>query len=236
MEETCFDAGRYRDMGTVTILQETTRNPLTLMGERAGICWGSDIGDPEKNRKRGRECLQMNHGRVLEYVNIELVLDGYSARVIREWYTHIGGGPTRLQASTRYINYNQFDFVVPHSISKNEKALECYRSCMEEIQKCASYLTEECKIPKEDVAMMLPLGMETKVVDKRNLRNFLDMCKQRLCTRAYWEYRELMREILSELRKISPEWEEIVDNYCKSKCDFLKYCPEKKSCGRYPVK
>lgn len=125
---------------------------------------------------------------------------------------------------------------LPHSISKNEKALECYRSCMEEIQKCASYLTEECKIPKEDVAMMLPLGMETKVVDKRNLRNFLDMCKQRLCTRAYWEYRELMREILSELRKISPEWEEIVDNYCKSKCDFLKYCPEKKSCGRYPVK
>lgn len=148
------------------------------MGERAEICWRSDIGDPEKNRKRGRECLQMNHGRVLEYVNIELVLDGYSARVIREWYTHIGGGPTRLQASTRYINYNQFDFVVPHSISKNEKALECYRSCMEEIQKCASYLTEECKIPKEDVAMMLPLGMETKVVDKRNLRNFLDMCKQ----------------------------------------------------------
>lgn len=54
---------------------------------------------------------------------------------------------------------------------------------MEEIQKCSSYLTEECKIPKEDVAMMLPLRMETKVVD----------------------------------------------NYCKPKCEFLKYCPEKKS-------
>ena len=100
-------------MGKVTLLEETTRKPLTLMGERAGICWGSDIEDPEKNYKRGLECLKTNHGRVLEYVNIEMVLDGYSARVIREWYTHIGGAPTRLQASTRYINYQNFEFVIP---------------------------------------------------------------------------------------------------------------------------
>lgn len=223
-------------VGTVKILEETTKYPLTLMGKRAGICWGSDIENDEKNRKRGIECLKMNHGRVLEYVNIEMVLEGYSARVIREWYTHIGGGPTRLQASTRYINYNKFDFVVPRSVSQNEKALACYRSCMEQIQKSATYLSEECQIPKEDIAMMLPLGMETKIVDKRNLRNFLDMCRQRLCMRAYWEYRDLMRNILSELRKISPEWEYIVENECKPKCEFLKYCPEKKSCGRFPVK
>ena len=52
-------------MGKVTILEETTRKPLTLMGKRAGICWGSDIEDPEKNYKRGLECLKTNHGRVV---------------------------------------------------------------------------------------------------------------------------------------------------------------------------
>lgn len=107
---------------------------------------------------------------------------------------------------------------------------------MEEIQKCASFLIEECQIPKEDAAMLLPLGMETKIVDKRNLRNFLDICKQRMCMRAYWEYRDLMRDILKELRNLSEEWELIVDHYCKPKCEFLNYCPEKKSCGRFPVK
>lgn len=28
-------------MGTVTILPETTKDPISMMGRRAGICWGS---------------------------------------------------------------------------------------------------------------------------------------------------------------------------------------------------
>ena len=35
-------------MGSVTILSETTTNPITVMGERAGVCWGSDITDQRK--------------------------------------------------------------------------------------------------------------------------------------------------------------------------------------------
>ena len=96
-------------MRKVTILESTTKNPITLMGERAGVCWGSDISDSEKNFRRGRDCLESGHGRVLEFVNVEMVIDGYSARVIREWYTHIGGAPTRLQASTRYVDYEDFE-------------------------------------------------------------------------------------------------------------------------------
>ena len=102
----------------ITILEETTKNPITLMGARAGVCWGADIADNEKNYNRGLDCIKSGHGRVMEYVNVEMVIDGYSARVIREWYTHIGGAPTRLQASTRYINYKTFDIVVPPSVAK----------------------------------------------------------------------------------------------------------------------
>ena len=40
-------------MATVTILPETTKNPITLIGQRAGICWGADISDPKKNYERG---------------------------------------------------------------------------------------------------------------------------------------------------------------------------------------
>ena len=90
-------------MGRITVLPETTLNPISLIGARAGVCWGGDITDAEKNYKRGLDCIESGHGRTLEYVNVELVLEGYSARVIREWYTHLGGSPTRLQASTRYI-------------------------------------------------------------------------------------------------------------------------------------
>ena len=90
-------------MGKITILPETTKNPITLMGQRAGVCWGANVEDAEKNYKRGLDCLSSGHGRVMEYVNVEMIIDGYSARVIREWYTHLGGAPTRLQASTSAV-------------------------------------------------------------------------------------------------------------------------------------
>lgn len=224
-------------MGKVTILPETTRNPISLIGRRAGICWGADITDEQKNYKRGLECLSNNHGRTLEFVNVEAVLDGWSARVIREWYTHIGGSPTRLQASTRYINYsNGFDYVIPSKIQNNAMALDKYTETMGIIRENAAILENDFGIPREDVANLFPLGMNTKMVDKRNLRNLIDMSHQRMCTRAYWEYRKLFRTYVDELRKIDDEWAYIVDNYFMPKCEALGYCPEKYSCGRKPKK
>ena len=222
-------------MGKVTILPETTRNPISLIGERAGICWGSDIGDAEKNYRRGLDCLEANHGRTLEYVNVELVLDGYSARVIREWYTHLGGSPTRLQASTRYINYRNFDYVIPPKIAANEKALKLYTDLMAEISRTGEEL-EALGIPREDSAMALPLGMTTRIVDRRNLRNLIDMSRNRMCTRAYWEFRQLFGDILEALSAWSPEWAEIVRTQMMPKCEALGYCPEKHGCGRKPPK
>lgn len=219
-------------MGKVTILNETTLNPITLIGERAGVCWGADIRNKEKNYKRGMDCILSNHGRTLEFVNIEMILDGYSARVIREWYTHLGGSPTRLQASTRYIDYKDFNYIIPPKIKNDECALNIYVEAMGNITKACQKLETLCDIPREDSAMLLPLGMTTKIVDKRNLRNLVDMSRNRMCTRAYWEYRELFRDICNELRELSKEWEWVVDNLFKPKCEELGYCTERKSCGR----
>ena len=205
------------------------------MGRRAGYCWGADVSDDEKNYKRGLECLKANHGRVMEYVNIEMVADDYSARVIREWYTHIGGSPTRLQASTRYINYKDFGYVIPPKILNNNEAKIVYENVMDVISKGLQYL-ENLGIPREDSSMLLPLAMETTEVDKRNLRNVIDMSRQRMCSRAYWEYRDLFKEYCNVLSDYSDEWKYIVDNYMMPKCDVLGYCPEKKSCGRKPLK
>ena len=223
-------------MGKVMILPETTRDPISLMGQRAGVCWGSDITDPKKNYKRGLDCLKSGHGRVLEFVNVEMVLDGYSARVIREWYTHLGGAPTRLQASTRYINYENFEYVVPKTVERNPEARELYIKTMDEIAAACKTLENDFGIPREDAAMLLPLGMSTKIVDKRNLRNLIDMSHQRMCTRAYWEYRELFSDICKALSDLSEEWAYLVKNYFVPKCELMGCCPEKKSCGRMPKK
>ena len=220
----------------ITILKETTKKPITLMGERAGVCWGADISNQDKNYKRGLDCIKSGHHRVMEYVKVEMILEGYSARVIREWYTHIGGAPTRLQASTRYINYKNFSYTMPSSIEQNPDAEQIYRETMDTIAKACSRLESECGIPREDAAMLLPLGMSTKIVDKRNVRNLIEMSHQRMCTRAYWEYRRLMQDICEALGEYSEEWKYLVEHYFVPKCELSGYCTEKKSCGRMPYK
>jgi thymidylate synthase (FAD) len=219
-------------VGKVTILPWTTRDPITKIGEMAGVCWGAATGDAEKDYRRGLDCIESGHGRVMEFVNVEMVLDGYSARVMREWYTHIGGAPTRLQASTRYINYGDFEYVTPKSISENCVAAKgVYESCMTMIANSVRMLECEFGIPREDAAMLLPLGMTTRVVDKRNLRNLVDMSRQWLCNRAYWEFRELFEDISKALEAYSEEWEMITDHLFMPNCKALGYCPEKRGCG-----
>lgn len=220
----------------ITIIKETTKNPITLMGQRAGVCWGADITDDDRNYERGLDCIRSGHHRVMEYVNVEMILDGYSARVIREWYTHLGGAPTRLQASTRYINYKNFSYVMPPKIAANEEAKKKYEEVMNTIAESCNWLETECGMPREDAAMLLPLGMTTKIVDKRNVRNLIEMSHQRLCTRAYWEYRGLMKDIMEALSGYSEEWKYLVDHYFKPKCEVQGYCTEKKCCGRMPYK
>lgn len=222
-------------MGRVLVRDYTTKTPLQMIGESAGFCWGSDISDANKNMKRAIECIASGHGRTMEFPDIHLILDGYSARVIREFYTHIGCLPTRLQSSTRYVDAKSFKYVTPPSVFKNEKAKQVYDETMEHIREGYAKL-EELGIKREDAAMVLPLGMETVIVDKRNFRNLVDMAKNRMCTRAYWEYRQLMNDICEALSSYSGEWNTLIKLCMKPKCEISGYCTESKSCGRKPKK
>ena len=91
-------------------------------------------------------------------------------------------------------------------------------------------------VPREDSALGLPLGMETKIVCKHNMRNLMDMSHQRMCNRAYHEYRGLFNDVCDALGNYSEEWKYIVDHYFMPKCKLMGYCSEKKTCGMMPRK
>ena len=93
-------------------------------------------------------------------------------------------------------------------------------------------LQEDYGIPKEDVANGLPLGMTASIVDKRNLRSLTEMSHQRMCNRAYWEYRQLFGDIRKALSEYSEEWRWIADNLFMPKCDYFGYCSETRPCGK----
>lgn len=222
----------------VIIQDYTTKNPISMIGYEAGVCWGADVSDYDKNFKRGLDCISSEHGRTWEFPDVYATIDGYSAKCLREWYTHIGGSPTRLQASTRYIDYSKgdgFKYITPNTIFTHQDANDEWDNMMKSINEMISRFINEYNIPVEDSTMALPIAYESKMVDKRNFRNLVDMSHQRKCTRAYWEFRKLFNDYEKALRQYSKEWNALCDLFMP-KCDYFDFCKEKKSCGRKPKK
>lgn len=211
----------------VTILDYTDKFPLQHIGIAAGVCWNSNVNDSEANFKRAIDCIESGHGRVEEYPDVEMVIEGYSARCIRELYTHIVG-TTRLQESTRYVDCNDFQYYEPN-MSLEAKVI--YDGIMNDIKDAYTALLAN-GVSKEDAANVLPLGMHTKIVWKVNLRALIHFMEMRLCSRAYKEIRVLCNDIISALSDYSVEWNHICFNYFKPKCLWSGKCTEKKSCGR----
>jgi len=222
-------------MGTIKILSQTTKTPIQFMGQCSGIAYGSDTTDPNKNYKRGINCVKSGHGRVLEFCDVYMDIQGYSARVIREFMRHVADGLTVIQESTRYIDYTNFQYIIPKTILNKEDAKDIYTYIMYQIQEAAKDL-KACGVNKEDIANILPLGMTTGLSCKHNLRTLEAMSHQRFCNRAYWEFRDFMNDLKKALSEYSPEWATLCDMLFIPKCERYGYCEEEFSCGKYPMK
>ena len=47
-------------MGKVIVQDFTCKEPITMIGTEAGVCWGADISDQKKNYRRGMTALRVN--------------------------------------------------------------------------------------------------------------------------------------------------------------------------------
>lgn len=224
----------------ITILPTTTKNPLQLIGATAGVCWNANVNDANKNIKRAIDCIMSDHGRVMEWPTVDCIIDGYSAKVIREAMRHIVGTSV-LQASTRYIDYTKYGVpvVTPISVEKDELAKETWDETIQAI-KDGMLKLKEFGIPNEDLTNLLPLAYQSKIVWQLNLRTLINFMNKRLCTRAYHEIRQLSIDLKNELSEYSDEWKTITDMLFVPTCEKYKFinpevcfCTETKCCGRH---
>lgn len=214
----------------ITILPQTDKEPLNTIGYCAGVCWNSPIDDKEKNIKRAKSCIRSGHTRTAEYPDVFCIIQGYSARCIRELYTHVIG-TTRLQSSTRYVDAKNMDTNTEFYNPFDDESSKIYNAGLTSIMQTYQKL-EELGNSKEDAANILPLGMDTKIVWKINLRALMHFMNLRLCSRAYKEIRALAAELKQKLKTLSPEWEWICEELLVPKCEAMGYCDEEHSCGR----
>lgn len=222
----------------LTLVGGTTEHPLQKIGSVAGVCWGANTDDIQKNVNRAISCIESDHGRVLEWVNVEILIEGMSARCMREVGRHCVG-TSYLQSSTRYVDESNFKYYTPPSCQK-DGVREVYEKGMKQVAEFYGELIE-LGVPREDAANALPLGMDSKVVWKINLRSLVNFMNKRLCGRALLEIQKFSHELRDLLMQQNDEWMWIGENLFVPFCERFKllnpsmcFCIEKKCCGRHP--
>ncbi len=219
-------------MNNIKILNYTN-NPLRVIGTNASYCYDTELKDDEHPMRIAKHCINSGHGRNLEFADVTLKIT-CSARCAREWFTHIGGSPTRVQASTRYITYDNFEYHKPSNLTQEQG--EIYDSAMKQIMDSYKQL-KDLNTENDITGYILPLAMQTTFIWKGNVRTLENMFNQRLCTRALQEYRDLMKDLKRQLSQIDDEWKWISDKLFVPKCAKYGYCIENnKKCKLYKEK
>ena len=198
---------------------EYTKKPLTRIGTNASYCYNTQLKDKDHAKRIAIGCIKDGHGRNMEFADITLHISGVSARMASEMYTHLGGSPTRVQASTRYITYKDFDYVIPNGLNLEQS--KAYIDTIKAIQDGYGKL-KELNCANDITGYVLPLCMTTEFIWKGNVRCLENMFNQRLCKRALQEYQDFMKLLKQQISELDDEWKWISDNLFVPKCVKVK--------------
>ena len=186
--------------------------------------------DEEKMLKLINRVISSGHYSTIEHIQVSFAIANVSRACTHQLVRH--RHMSFSQKSQRYVKEKgQFDFIIPPTIEKNPELKEKFIKIMSEISK--SYLEfTEAGIPAEDARAVLPNATASSMVASLNLREMIHLANLRLCSRAQYEIRLLVKGMCDELIKVEP-W---LKEYLVPKCERLGFCDEDKSCGRKPTK
>ena len=167
----------------VTLIQATP-NPIETMSQIASICYDSN---PKNPMGLVKHLYKNGHHSVFEHIYFTFKIEGISRACSHQLVRHRHCSFT--QRSQRYCSEDGFGFVVPPTIDS-----ECFRDDMDYIKTWYTHY-QQTGIPNEDARYILPNACDTSLYLSCNLRELIHMANERLCTRAQWEIRDLVKEM-----------------------------------------
>ncbi|MCD6434699.1 MAG: FAD-dependent thymidylate synthase [Candidatus Diapherotrites archaeon] len=213
-----------------------TPEPELTAATAAHLCYaGVDIDKLQKKITREyaekllKHVIESGHWSVLEHVSFTFAIEGISRACSHQLVRHRIASYS--QQSQRYVNEENFNYILPKSIADNKKFAERFRNFMDSARDFYAEMIAN-GIPKEDARFVLPNATETRIIVTMNTRSLYNFFEKRLCMRAQWEIRALANKMLKLCRKVAP----LLFKNAGPICERLGYCPEAKSCGRYPTK
>lgn len=172
----------------VTLIQATP-NPIETIALMASICYDSD---PKNPMGLVKHLYRNGHHSVFEHIYFTFKIEGISRACSHQLVRHRHCSFT--QRSQRYCSEGDFGFVIPPSLDSSYEADE-FENIMLRLQE--RYESLQKSIPNEDARYVLPNACETSLFLSCNLRELIHMSNERLCLRAQWEIRELMKQMVS---------------------------------------
>jgi len=190
----------------ITLLSHTP-DPERLVAAAARLCYSNkEISEimnnftDEKVEKFINKLTELGHESPLEHVSFTFGIEGISRACSHQLVRHRIASYS--QKSQRYIEENNFNYVVPPSIIDTVYEPE-YHDMMNKIQGFYHDL-RDMGLEPEDARMILPNACCTSIIVTMNVRTLLNFFKHRDCNRAQWEIQGVSREMMKICKEVAP--------------------------------
>jgi thymidylate synthase (FAD) len=216
----------------VKLIQHTPE-PEKLIAAAAKLCY-SHVGiedimeglEAQNTDKFLGMLMDIGHESPVEHVSFTFGVEGVS-RVLTHQLVRHRIGCSYSQQSQRYVKLEQFEYIIPPEIEKVPQAKELFVKAMEADQQAYNMIVEvlfkehfdrliaEGKTEKqakasagkssiEDARYVFPNACETKIVFTMTARALMNLFRHRCCNRAQWEIREMVEEMLKQVKAVAP--------------------------------
>lgn len=227
-----------------------------MVAAAAKLCYAkSDIATltdaltPERTESFLQMLSDLGHESPIEHASFTFGIEGVSRTLLAQITRH------RLASfsvqSQRYVEKNNFEYILPPAIDAIPEAREEFIRAMEEDALHYDSLREKLKkghckrmikegmspeaaekaagkMANEDARFVLPNACDTRMIVTMNARSLYNFFRLRCCNRAQWEIRELAWEMLALVKGVCPTLFKSAGPACASGA-----CTEgKMSCGR----
>ena len=170
----------------VTLVQATP-NPIETMSKIASICYDSN---PKSPKALVRHLYKNGHLSVMEHIYFTFKIEGISRACSHQLVRHRHCSFT--QRSQRYCSEDGFEYVTPPTIDTG-----LFMSEMDDLRDKYEHLRAVELASNEDARYILPNACATEMYLSCNLRELIHIANERLCSRAQWEIRNLVKQMVS---------------------------------------
>jgi len=213
-------------------LIDYTENPEKNVALAARLCYSKD-GAEELEAKMSQEDMNnlvrkvvgMGHLSTLEHTYFYFHV--VCSRVTSHQLVRHRIGASYSQRSQRYVQEDNFDYIMPPKIAEDPEAAQDFKEWMEKGREMYNNMIEQ-GIPEEDARFVLPT-VKTNLMVSFNARSLHHFFNLRCCERAQWEIRSIADQMLKQVKEVAPVLFENAGPPCVSK----GRCPEGEyTCGR----